>query len=304
MRRLLVTGLSGFVGPHVRAALGSGVGSGWTLHAPEATYDLRLTASLDALLSTGPPDAVLHLAAQSFVPAAFSDPRSTFEINFGGTLNLLEALKRAGFRGRFVYVSSGDVYGLVPETELPVSESRPPNPRNPYAVSKVAAEALCLQWSASEGLDAVIARPFNHIGPGQDERFVVASFARQVAMMRARLQAPTLDVGDVDVTRDFTDVDDVVRAYFALIERGRTGEIYNVASGCEIVVRDLLLRLCRIGGVEVALRQDAARLRPAEQRRMCAAVDRIRDATGWSPSIDLEDTLARTLAYWDARTTA
>jgi GDP-4-dehydro-6-deoxy-D-mannose reductase len=197
------------------------------------------------------PDAVLHLAAISNVPESFRKPEATLAVNLLGTLHLLQALQRRGFAGPMVFVSTGDVYGLVPEAELPIAETRQPAPRNPYAVSKVAAEALCWQWTVTEGMDIRLARPFNHIGPGQSDAFVIASLARQIAAIRAGRRDPFVDVGDIDVTRDFTDVRDVVRAYLLLLLRGAPGETYNICSGEERSIRELLFRMAGLAGVDV-----------------------------------------------------
>jgi GDP-4-dehydro-6-deoxy-D-mannose reductase len=241
------------------------------------------------------PDWVIHLAARSFVPDSFADPRQTLDVNLFGTLNLLCALREMKFPGRLLYVSSGDVYGAVPESALPVDESRWPEPRSPYAASKVAAETLCLQWHRSEQLDVIVVRPFNHIGPGQSERFVVPALARQVARIAAALQEPTLMVGDIDVTRDFSDVRDVVRAYAAMLERGQAGRTYNVCSGREVTIRSILHTLCTLARVDPAIVQDSARLRPSEQRRMVADCQRLRADTGWEPTIPLETSLQQIL---------
>ena len=293
MSALLVTGSGGFVGRHIMAAAAE--------FAPHALVplesDLRDRDALAREVAAASPAAVLHLAAQSSVPAAFADPRTTFEVNLGGTLNLLEALRASGFRGRFLYVSSGDVYGAVPEAALPIDESYPPAPRNPYAVSKLAAELLCRQWHYSEGLDLVVARPFNHIGPGQDERFVVPSLARQVASAASRGDG-AIHAGDIDVTRDFSDVRDVVRAYAALLRAGRSGATYHVSSGRETRVRDLLQRMCRMVGIEARVVQDESRLRPSEQRRMAASSARLVADTGWTPIHAIERTLADILGEW------
>jgi GDP-4-dehydro-6-deoxy-D-mannose reductase len=247
------------------------------------------------------PDAVLHLAALSSVVESFRDADRYFDVNFGGTLNLLRSLRTTGFGGRLLYVGTGDAYGRVEEASLPVNEERPLRPRNPYAVSKTAAEALCYQWAQTEGMDIVIARPFNHVGPGQDDRFAVAAFARQVGMIALQRAEPEIVAGDLDVTRDFTDVRDVVRAYFALIERGTRGEIYNVGSGREVVLRDVLDLLLRIGGVTARVRIDSARLRAGEQRRMVADVAKIERHTGWKARIPLDATLRATLEDWKRR---
>ena len=288
---LLLTGANGFVGRYVQAALPC-------VPLPDG-LDLRDRAALTAAVAAMRPDAVLHLAAQIFVPAAFENPRETFDINFTGTLNLLEALQAAEFRGRMLFVGSGDTYGQVSEAALPVREDHPLRPRNPYAVSKVAAEALCYQWSQTSGFEIVMVRPFNHIGPGQSPRFVLADFARQVMEIRLGRRAPVLQVGDIDVTRDFTDVRDVVRAYGLLLERGRNGEVYNVCSGREYRIRDLLQLLLTLAGVDARIEQDPARLRRAEQRRMVASFAALQRDTGWQPAIPMEQSLQDVLNDWE-----
>lgn len=289
--RLLVTGASGFVGRHVRDAVAAGV-FGHTEFVPApAGLDLRDAAAVDAMVADAMPDCVLHLAAQSFVPRAFEAPQETIEINLVGTLHLLQSLKRHGFKGRLLYISSGDVYGQVPDEQLPVTEALPPAPRNPYAVSKVAAELLCRQWHWTEALDVVILRPFNHIGPGQSEQFVLPALARQVVDIAAGRNPGVIDAGDIDTTRDFTDVRDVVAAYAAALRDGHSGATYLVASGVERRVRDLLEAMCRLEGVSVEVRQDPARLRRAEQRRMVASAARLREDTGWAPQVPIETTL-------------
>lgn len=291
-RKLIVTGASGFVGRHVReACVGGGPLAGLEFIPAPAGFDVRDERQVAEWVASVTPDVVLHLAAQSFVPRSFDNPRETFEINLIGTLHLLQALKGSGFRGRMVYVSSGDVYGRVPDEALPVSESRVPEPRSPYAVSKLAAESLCLQWHRTEGLDVMIARPFNHVGPGQDVRFVLPALARQVVAIADGRQPPVIEAGDIDTTRDFTDVRDVVSAYAAMIRNGRAGATYLVGSGVERRVRDLLMAMCAIEGIAPEIRQDTSRLRPAEQRRMAADARLLQAETGWTPRIPIETTL-------------
>jgi GDP-4-dehydro-6-deoxy-D-mannose reductase len=263
--------------------------------------DLRNYAELQADIEVARPDAVIHLAARTFVPDSFADPRSTFDVNLMGTLNLLQVLSAGKFGGRTLYVSSGDVYGLVPEAELPVLESRPPAPRSPYAVSKVAAEHLCRQWQLTERLDIVIARPFNHIGPGQGLQFVVPAMASQVAAMSATGVVADIVTGDIDVTRDFSDVRDVVTAYAAMLLKGQSGETYNVASGHEVKIRDILQTLCDLAGVAPRLTTDPARMRLAEQRRMVASAAKLRGHTGWAPSISLERSLKQILETFQSK---
>lgn len=291
MPSLLITGQSGFVGRHVLAHLSAEPASPW--RALEAVpHDLLDPASLDAWLARELPDAVIHLAGQTFVPASFADPAHTLQVNLLGTLNLLQALKRSGFQGTFLYISSGDVYGQVAAQQLPISEALLPRPRNPYAVSKLAAENLCLQWSFSEPTWRIlVARPFNHVGPGQAGDFLLPDMARQLVRVRKGLQVPQLQVGDVDVSRDFLDVRDVVRAYFHLLEKGKSGEIYNVCSGIERNIRELIMQMADLAEVDVTLEQDPARLRRAEQRRVAGTCEKLRAQTGWQPTITTTTTL-------------
>lgn len=262
------------------------------LAATPAGWDIRDAVTVRQLVEEVRPTAVLHLAAQSFVPRSFEDPRETMDINLIGTLNLLQALSACSFDGRLVYASSGDIYGRVPEDALPVNESRAPEPRSPYAVSKVAAEQLCLQWARTEGLQAIVARPFNHVGPDQNERFVLPALAKQVALIEAGRQAPVIEAGDIDTTRDFTDVRDIVAAYDAMIRAGKTGRIYLVASGIERKVRDLLGDMCKLAGIAPEIHQDPGKLRPAEQRRMVADAGLLAQDTGWRPQVPFETTLS------------
>jgi GDP-4-dehydro-6-deoxy-D-mannose reductase len=253
--------------------------------------DLRDAERVRCAVAALMPEAVLHLAAQSSVAASFEDPAMTFAVNFSGTLNLLQALSAEGFRGCFLYVGSADVYGRVAETELPTKERQPLRPRSPYAVSKVAAEALCYEWSQTQDFRVVLTRPFTQIGPGQDERFAVAGFAQQIARIKSGRQTAVLTVGDLDVTRDFTDVRDTVSAYHELLEEGENGEIYNVCSGRERTLRSLVEEMLQIAGVGVEMESSAGRLRPTEQRRMVGDPGKIKEQLDWEPEIPLTTTL-------------
>jgi len=278
-----LTGAGGFVGPYVARVL-------MCTPLPPGV-DLRDRNVLSEAVAEVRPDSVIHLVGQSFVGESFKNPRDTFDINFYGTLNLLEALRDSGFRGRMLFVGSGDAYGLVPQDSLPVNENCPLRPRNPYAVSKVAAEALCYQWSQTSQFEIVLARSFNHIGPGQSPQFAIADFERQIREIRLGQRDPELFVGDIDVTRDFTDVRDVAQAYACLLESGRNGEVYNVCSGVERSVRSLIERMVELTGLKIAVRQDPSRMRPAEQRRMVGNRMKIQKETGWVPTISIENSL-------------
>jgi GDP-4-dehydro-6-deoxy-D-mannose reductase len=301
VKRLLVTGQQGFVGTTLSRMVGvERQVAGWSVIDMPGSVDLRDAAATSAMVGSAAPDAVLHLAAKSWVPDSVRDPAATLQINLFGTLNVLQALKQCAFRGRMIYVGTGDIYGVVPEESLPVAETRLPAPRNAYSVSKLAAEALCYQWTATEGMDIVLARPFNHIGWGQSDRFVLSNFARQIVEIRQGRRKPAVAVGDIDVTRDFTDVRDVVHAYFALFASGASGQVYNVCSGRDRSIRSLLDRLAELAGVAITIEQDHARLRKAEQRRVCGDPAKIGRATGWVADTPLDESLAAMLRYWES----
>lgn len=296
--KLLATGHHGFVGRALREFVTNrpALGADWC--EPSREHDVRDRADLAAMLAEHQPDWVVHLAAQSHVQASWSDPAGTLQTNVCGTANLLGALDDTGFAGRLLYVSSADVYGAVPDSALPVDETMPPAPRSPYATSKVAAEVLCRQWARARPLDVVIARPFNHTGPGQRDEFALPRFAREIAAIRAGRREPVIQAGDLDVTRDFLDVEDVAHAYLLLLRSGTGGETYNVCSGREVALRDAVAAMLEIAGVRAELATDPALLRPAEQRRMAGSWRKLADATGWQPATPLRETLGKLLNHW------
>ncbi|WP_264569265.1 GDP-mannose 4,6-dehydratase [Rhodoferax antarcticus] len=292
---VLITGDHGFVGTHALRMIPGAFG----LSQTTPKIDIRDKAALLACLRENPPSSVLHLAALSFVPDSFQAPEATFEVNFLGTLRLLEALAETGFKGRFLFVSTGDAYGMVSAEQLPIRETLPLRPRNPYAVSKAAAEALCFQWSQTGPFEVMVARPFNHIGAGQAPSFAISDFARQIAEIGAGKRPPVLQVGDIDVTRDFTDVGDVLRAYELLLAHGHNGEIYNVCSGVERSVRSLGERLLEISGVKADIMNDPSRFRPSDQPRVCGSREKLSQHTGWQPAVPIDVTLLDLYRYWE-----
>lgn len=282
----LVTGHTGFVGMHCLQELPC-IG----LSDDEGRIALTDIPRLQRFLDSHEFSSVIHLAAQSHVPSAFDDPAGTFDTNLNGTIALLDGLTRAGFTGRFLYVSSGDIYGQVTEDELPITEDRPPSPRNPYSASKVAAEAYCLQYALQAEYDIIVARPFNHIGPGQSEQFVVPSLLNQIDQRSQTHSSDPIAVGDIDVTRDFTDVRDVIKAYRAILASGENRQIYNVCSGEETTVREILEYAVKQTDTQVSLVQDEKRMRPNEQRRVRGCNDKLKRQTGWSPSITIHESI-------------
>jgi GDP-4-dehydro-6-deoxy-D-mannose reductase len=308
--RVLVTGAGGFVGRHLVAGLRA---RGHEVvpadRAPAAgdedTLPLDVTDPLGVrgAVELAQPDAVAHLAAQAFVPASLAEPEATFDVNAHGTLHVLEAVRAFADQGgpapRVLVVSSGDVYGAQPRDAFPLRETTAPLPRNPYAASKVAAEALALAHARAYGVDAVVTRAFNHVGPGQDERFAVVAFALQIARAAAG-RGPRVLVGNLDASRDFLDVRDVCDAYALLLEgRGVAGEIYNVCSGTATTMREILRRLVEFARVPVEVREDPARLRPADVPVSVGDASKLREATGWTPRIPLAAALRA--VYDDAR---
>ena len=265
---VLLTGGEGFVGSYVQEVMPC-----MLLEDEHGPIDLRDASRVREMIEKNSPDSVFHLAAQSFVPESFKDPASTFDTNFVGTYNLLESLEASGFTGRFLYVSSSDVYGLVPECEQPIDELRLLRPRSPYAVSKVAAESLCYQWSQTGPFECIVARPFNHIGPGQDARFVISNFAKQLAEINSGKVPPRLEVGDIDVPRDFTDVRDGVVTYQQLLISGKNSEFYNVCSGAGRKIRDIIELMISAFDIDINIEivQNAKRFRRSEQRVVCGS---------------------------------
>jgi GDP-4-dehydro-6-deoxy-D-mannose reductase len=297
--RLFVTGLDGFVGTKVRETLLKNTdGYPFQLITPEEPYNLKEKDSILNVIRKIKPDFVLHLAGQSSVPASFEDPKETHLINFIGTLNLIESLKEIDFSGSMVYVSSGEVYGRVEVEDMPVTEDHTLRPHNPYSVSKVAAEFLCKQYVITDKMKIVIARPFNHVGPGQSERFAVSSFAKQVMEIKLGLRTPEMQTGNLSNSRDFTDVRDVVDAYLKLLISGRSGEVYNICSGNEYSMSEILQKMFEISGVKCNVSTDFSRLRSNEQNTMCGSYKKIKDEVGWSPTINIDRSLSDALDKW------
>jgi GDP-4-dehydro-6-deoxy-D-mannose reductase len=277
-RRVLVTGPEGFVGRHLRIELGDAF-------VPFGGDVLEAEALAGAMRETSP-DAVVHLAAVSSVGASWDDIAKVWQTNVLGTVNVIEAARAQAPAARVLFASSGDVYGHA--SRIPTPEDEPVGPVSPYGASKAAAELACRQ--ASGELDVVVARSFPHIGPGQDERFAVGSWAAQVARLR-REGGGVLRVGSLDVERDLTDVRDVCRAYRLLLDPATPAGTYNVATGRPVPLRLVVEGLIELAGVHIAVEQDEARLRPVEVPVLAGDPSKLREATGWRPEIPLERSL-------------
>jgi GDP-4-dehydro-6-deoxy-D-mannose reductase len=317
--RFLITGISGFAAGHLAARLHAERHEAFgttrrsaadLLHRLQLpgdhvfVADLHDSARLTEIVRRVRPDGVFHLAAFTSPSASFADPDQTYRSNLGGSLNVFAAVRAIGVRCRVVWIGSGDVYGQVNSGELPVTERNLFRPLSPYAVSKAAADLAAYQWSRAHGLDVVRLRPFNHTGPGQAPEFVCADFARQVVAVERGVQPPHIEVGNLDVARDFTDVRDVVRAYLLAWEHGRSGEAYNVCSGTPRTPRQILAELLRLSGVHAE-----PVVRPERQRAIDVPVvygdaAALRAVAGWVPEVAWEQTLRDLLDDWRRRSAA
>lgn len=294
---IVITGATGFVGAHLARRLRQDAKQasveGWSRHA----VDLLNADAVDAAVARARPSEVYHLAGSSHVGDSWQRPTEPLEIHVRGTHHLLNAVRRHAPDCRILVVSSGMVYR--PQSE-PLTEDAPLGPTSPYALSKVAEEQLALHAAAHDGLQVIVARPFNHIGPGQSARFAPPNFAKQIADIEAGAP-PTMAIGNLDTRRDFTDVRDVVNAYVAMMARGSIGHVYNVCSGVATPIRAILDDLLALSRVAVTLTTDPARLRPNDVPYLVGSAARLTADTGWTPAISLHQTLIDTLNDWRAR---
>jgi GDP-4-dehydro-6-deoxy-D-mannose reductase len=309
--RILVTGATGFAGGWlVETLLARGaevVGLSrravwppeWghlTGRAPVRACDLTDAAALEALLREVRPEQIYHLAGYAQVGRSFEEPDAAWSGNLTATRSLYDATGRWGGRPRILFVGSGLVYGDA--SNRPQNERCLLRPGSPYAASKAAADLLSYQAARWPGFDVVRARPFNHIGPRQSPRFAVAHFAKQAAEIQRGLRPPVLETGNLSPRRDLTDVRDTIAAYLLLMERGRTGEAYNVGTGQAVSIQTVLDRLLALVGQKVEVRQREELVRARDQAVVRADATKLRRETGWAPRYSLEQTLTDTLEYW------
>jgi len=305
MRHVLITGGTGFVGTHLLrflkstasvAVLASSAGD--RDRANGVIYydlDIRSADDLRRVLREFSPAEIYHLAAISAIALSWTDPRLTFEVNVVGTYNLLEAAMSLPSPPRILNISTAQVYA---PSSMPLGEASPIAPCNPYAATKAMAELNMVQYQKSRLGGVITARAFNHTGPGQATDFVLPSIAKQFAEIELGLRSPVLTVGNLDVSRDFTDVRDVVGAYCALMNRGRTGEVYNVCSGVPLRLADVVAEFELLCKVKVKIHTDPARCRVNEITCIVGDRRKIENETGWKPEIPLQTTLRDLLDYW------
>jgi len=315
--RILITGITGFVGSHLTEwALSRGadvIGAlRWRSNTEHIEHlrdrltliqsELRELSSARDLVERARPDYIVHLAAQSFVGASWQTPAETLMTNAIGQMNLFEAIRQLGSASRFLVIGSSEEYGLVEPDELPIRETNPLRPLSPYAVSKVTQDLMGFQYFKSYGLDIVRARAFHHTGPRRSDNFSTSTFARQIAEIEAGLREPVVVAGDLKPVRDFSDVRDIVRGYWDLLERGTAGEVYNLCSGVDWTIERMLTFLISQSSVPgIEIRTDVARLRPSDVPVLRGSYEKIARAVGWRPRIPLEQTLTDLLDYWRQR---
>jgi len=307
--KVLITGAAGFVGGHLTAHLQAcgdeviGVDRFAIPSSGMPGMDITDAAAVRALIGDVRPSAIYHLAGWADVGGSWKAPVEAFRANAEGTLNVLSAAVEAGVQ-RVLAVSSADVYGKVDPSELPLTEDSPLRPASPYAASKVAADYLGLQAWLGNGLPVLRVRAFNHLGPGQTDKFVAPAIASRIARAELGDGSDVLPIGDLSARRDFTDVRDVVRAYRLLMEHGEPGEVYNVCSGVDLAVQDLADQLLAQARIPLRFETDPALLRPVEVPVLRGSYQRLEQTTGWKPEIPIAQTLTDLLEDWRARVTA
>lgn len=317
MQRTLITGANGFVGQilcktlqqagHYVIAL-TGVTSPLAQHANQTVQcDICDAGALEQAIVESAPTHVVHLAAITNVPVSFREPLLTWQTNVIGSVNLLQALRNKAPNAFVLFVSSSEVYGASFKQGVALHEDSLCQPLNPYAASKLAAEAAFNEYFR-QGQPGVIVRPFNHIGAQQSADFVTASFARQIALIEAGHQEPTLQVGNLDASRDFLDVNDVCAAYVQLLQLPQRGidypRCFNICSGQPRKIRDILDEMLAMSSADIRVTQDPERMRPSDIPNAIGDSHAMRNITGWQPAINLHSTLEQLLAYWRLKVAA
>lgn len=300
---VLITGANGFVGQYLCEELSAHdhtVVRTDVLGDVDWKADLLSEAETVSLLENASPDAVIHLAGQASVTLSWKKPKWTETLNVHTTLNLIQAIVQTGRPVRLLVIGSSDQYGKALQGDRMLDESMPCEPQNPYAVSKLAQEQLALNLAHHHRLDVLCTRSFNHIGPGQKLGFVVSDFCHGIAAIERGADS-VLKVGNLDVYRDFTDVRDVVRAYRLLLEKGKSGEVYNVGSGCLVKIAELLETLVGMSSARVQVSVDTGRLRSHDLKHASCNYQKLKNDTGWVPEIPIHDSLQATLDWWRAQ---
>lgn len=307
--KALVVGGGGFVGPYLVRHLKDELGYEVTVTKTEKetlAMDGAVVKNLDILdknqiselLNEENPDYLFHLAAQSSVAYSWKNPTLTVDVNIKGCVNLLEAVKDADEKPRVLLIGSGEEYGHIKKDECPIIEDNVLRPGNIYAATKSCQNMLGKIYSDAYGLDIMMVRAFNHIGPNQTPVFVVADFCKQVADIEKGKQEPVIYVGNLSAKRDFTDVRDVVKAYALLVKGGKRGETYNVGRGHAVAIEDILKEIVSMSDKDIEVKVGEKKLRPVDVPIIEPDIEKIKKEVGWEPVIELRQTLEETLEYW------
>jgi GDP-4-dehydro-6-deoxy-D-mannose reductase len=307
--KALIIGGGGFVGPYLVRELVQNQGmevdvtktEKEEVNLPNVTVhnlDILDIAQIAELLNRLKPDYIFHLAAQSSVAYSWKNPGLTIDVNIKGCANLLDAVKDLDYKPRVLLIGSGEEYGHIKDGECPIVEDNVLRPGNIYAATKSCQNMLGRIYAQGYGLDIMMVRAFNHIGPNQTPTFVVADFCKQVADIEKGLAEPVIYVGNLSAKRDFTDVRDVVRAYGLLVQGGVSGETYNVGTGHAIAIQEILDMIVGMSSAKISVRVDENKLRPVDVPIIEPDITKIKNTVGWTPRIKLETTLQETLNYW------
>ena len=309
MKKALIIGASGFVGPYLAAQLSgeSGMevyatklpqGELDDIQAEVCNLDIMNKEEIVDLLYKIRPDYIFHLAAQSSVAVSWKNPGLTIDVNIKGSVNVLDAVRELYYKPRVLLIGSGEEYGHIRPGETPISEDNHLGPGNLYAATKVCQNMIAKIYTTAYDMELIMVRAFNHIGPKQAPIFVVSDFCKQVVEIEKGVREPVMMVGNLKAMRDFTDVRDVVRAYALLVEHGKAGETYNVGSGHAVSIQDVLDLIISQSSAEVEVKVDPNKIRPVDVPIIEADTTKLREATGWERKIPLEQTIRETMDYW------
>ena len=311
--KALITGISGFAGSHLAEFL---LNKGYKVYGifyDKSTFlnlngfidriilyqcDIKSYDSLKKIIIKVKPDEIYHLAAISFIPTSLVNPKLTFDTNLYGTLNLYESAKESKVNPKILFVGSADEYGLIEESALPIKEDYSLRPVNPYAISKMSADFMSYFYFKDHGLNIIRIRPFNHIGPRQSPEFVCSSFAKQIVEIEKGVKEPIIKAGNLEAKRDFTDVRDMARAYWLAVQKGKTGDVYNICSGKTVSIKEILDKLLNMSKKNIKVKQDPKRLRSSDIPVLLGNSTKFRKQTSWEQKIPFEKTLRCILDYW------
>ena len=307
--KALIIGVAGFVGNYLVDCLVDEFGmSTYGTKLAEQDYTSKKATIINlnilekekivSLLNEIQPDYIFHLAAQSSVSVSWKNPQLTVDINIKGAINLFEALKKIRYKPRTLVIGSGEEYGKIKNSSIPISEDTALYPGNIYAATKACQNMLGYIYAQAYELNIILVRAFNHIGPGQSPIFVVSDFCKQVAEIEKGKSKPVIFVGNLKAERDFTDVRDVVRAYALLVQKGISGETYNVGSGKAFSIQSVLDKIVKNARKQIEIKVDPSKYRPIDVPKIEADISKLKTITGWEPRISIDTTIKNVLDYW------